>query len=234
MRQFAAIAFLGLFILMTGCLGGGLDESALSANASYTWETDTDVTFNVTGGSFHAVYRIEDGTPVAAFRDTEFQGEQPISISAVQFRYPNGTIVGADAMEITQTGGRTIIVPPAEEGKLAYSASSLPKDFQVGLNRSGSYEVILPPGMRIGFPFMGHISPGGAELSVRNDRTHLVWESLDGGSIDLHYYLERDFWIFTGIVVLGLIGAVVTVLYFRLQIRQLRRRIEESGFDLER
>lgn len=234
MRRVLAIALLGLLIGLTGCLGGGVDQEALAENATYDWESSADVTFNVTGGSFHAVHTVENGSVVTAYRDTEFQGEQPVSISAVKFRYENGTIVGAEDIEVEQSGGRTLIRPPDATGQLAYSARSRPKDFQIGLNRSGSYEVILPPDMRIGVPFMGMISPGGAELTVTNDRAHLYWDSLESGSIDLHYYLERDFWIFAGLVVTGILGGIAVVIYFRVQIRQLRRRIERSGFDLER
>lgn len=234
MRRVSAVALLCLLIGLTGCLGGGIDQEALAENQTYDWETDADVTFNVTGGSFHAVHSVQNGSVVTAFRDTEFQGEQPISISAVKFRYENGTIVGAEEIEVEQTGGRTLIRPPDGTGQLAYSARSRPKDFQIGLNRTGSYEVILPPKMRIGVPFMGMISPGGAELSVSNDRTHLYWESLEDGNIDLHYYLERDFWIFAGIVGMGILGGIAVVIYFRVQIRQLRRRIERSGLDIER
>lgn len=234
MRRVFAVALLGLLIGLTGCLGGGIDQEALAENQTYEWETDADVTFNVTGGSFHAVHSVENDTVVTAYRDTEFQGEQPISISAVKFRYENGTIVGSEEIEVEQTGGRTLIRPPNATGQLAYTARSRPKDFQIGLNRSGSYEVILPPKMRIGVPFMGMISPGGADISVSDDRTHLVWDSLEDGSIDLHYYLERDFWIFAGLVGMGVLGGVVVVIYFRVQIRELRRRIERSGFDMER
>jgi hypothetical protein len=234
MRRVVAVALLGILIGLTGCLGGGIDQEALAENETYDWERTADVTFNVTGGSFHAIHSVENGSVVTAYRETEFQGEQAVSISAVQFRYENGTVVGADLIDVEQSGGRTLIRPPDGTGQLAYTARSRPKDFRIGLNRSGSYEVILPPSMRIGVPFMGMISPGGAELTVTNGRTHLYWDSLDGGSIDLHYYLERDFWIFAGLVGTGILGGIAVVIYFRVQIRQLRRRIEGSDLEIER
>jgi hypothetical protein len=234
MRTFAAVAFLGLLLVLTGCLGGGLDEDALAENQSYEWDTRATVTVNLTGGSFHAVHEVPNGTPIAVFRDTEFQGEQPVSISAVKFRYPNGTIVGASDIDVEQRGGRTILTPPGDEGQVAYSGNSLPKDFRIAVNQTGSYQVILPRSMRIDVPFMGTIAPGGAELSVRDDRSYLFWESLDGAHIDLSYYLERDFWLFAGLVGLGILAAIGGVLYYRVQIRHLRRRIEEADLGIER
>lgn len=234
MRTLVAVAILGVLLALSGCLGGGLDEDALAENQSYDWETEADVTFNVTGGSFHAVHEIRNVTSIAVYRDTEFQGEQPVSISAVKFRYPNGTMVGTSHIDVEQRGGRTILTPPAEEGHVAYTGNSLPKDFQIAVNQSGSYQVILPRSMRIGVPFMGTIAPGGAELSVRDDRTYLFWESLDGAHIDLAYYLERDFWLFAGLVGLGVLAAIGGVIYYRNQIRHLRRRIEEADLGIER
>lgn len=234
MRTLVAVGVLGVLLILGGCLGGGLDEDALAENQSYDWDTEATVTFNVTGEAFHAVHEIRNATPIAVYRDTEFQGEQPVSISAVKFRYPNGTIVGAADIAIEQRDGRTILQPPAAEGHLAYSGNSLPKDFQIAVNQSGSYQVILPRSMRIGVPFMGTIAPGGAELSVRDDRTYLFWESRDGAHIDLSYYLERDFWLFAGLVGLGALAAIGGVLYYRTQIRHLRRRIEEADLGIER
>lgn len=234
MRTLVAIAFLGVLVTLSGCFGGGLDEDALAENQSYDWETRATVTFNVTGDSFHAVHVIGNGTPIAVYRDTEFQGEQPVSISAVKFRYPNGTVVGAGDIGVEQRDGRTILTPPAGEGHLAYSGNSLPKDFQIAANQSGSYQVILPRGMRIGVPFMGTIAPGGAELTVRDDRTYLFWDSLEDPHIDLSYYLERDFWLFAGLVGLGLLVAIAGVIYYRVKIRRLRTRIEEAGLGIER
>lgn len=234
MRRAAACGALLVLITMTGCLGGGpISQSEIDANASYDWTTETTVRYNVTGETFSAVATVTNGTPVEAYRITEFQGEQPIRVSAVRFRYPNGTVVTLNVSAIEQTDSRTIIHPPGNEGKLAYTARSFPKEFSVGIARSGSYEVVLPTDMRIGIPLLGTISPGGAELRVVDDRVHLRWSSLSGGEIALQYYLERDFWLFTALVVGLIVVGIFGVGYIWLQIQRLEDRRRSAGLEIE-
>lgn len=234
MRHVFAVGVLVVFIAMTGCLGGGpITQSDLDANASYDWSTETTVRYNVTGETFTAVTQVTNGTAVEAYRVTEFQGEQPIRVSAVRFRYPNGSVVTVNVSAVEQTDSRTVIDPPADDGKLGYTARSFPKEFTVGVARAGSYEVVLPRDMRIGIPLLGTISPGGAELRVVDDRVHLRWSSLSGGEIALHYYLERDFWLFTalvvGLTVIGIFGAI----YYWFRIQQLEDQRRATGLEVE-
>jgi len=234
MRRIAAIAVLAALVVTSGCLGGGgITQEDLDEDATYNWSTTTTVQYNVTGATYQAITVITDGTPVEAYRVTEFSGEQPIQVSAVRFRYPNGSVTTVNVSAIDQTDGRTIITPPANEGRLAYTAQSFPKEFSVGVHREGSYEVILPPSMRIGIPLLGTISPGGADRTVVDDRVHLRWDSLAGGDIALTYYLERDFWLFAGLVGGLAIIAVIGVIYFRIRIRRLEDDRREAGLDHE-
>lgn len=234
MRHLAAIGLLGLLMVLGGCMGGGVNQAALAENQTYQWNTDASVSFNLTGGSVYAVHQVANESEVTIFRDTEFQGEQPVSVSAVKFRYRNGTVVNSTRISVEQSGGRTHITPPSADGKLAYQTSTLPKDFSIAVAGNGSFEVILPPGMDIGVPVLGSISPGGAALE-RTDagRTRLYWEELESPRIELHFYLERDFWLFSGLVITGILAALGAVIYYRVQIRRLQRHIEEAGFDLE-
>lgn len=234
MRRAAIVIVFGVVTLSSGCLGGGaVTPEAVAANATYDWSIDTTVRYNVTGDTFKAVTAVTNGTPVEAYRITEFQGEQPIRVSAVRFRYPNGTVDTLNVSAIEQTGSRTVIHPPAQDGHLAYTAQTFPKEFTVGVGRAGSYEVVLPPDMRIGVPLLGTVSPGGADLRVVDDRVHLTWSSLAGGEIALHYYLQRDLWLFSalvlGLVVVGIVGGI----YFWFRIRQLEDERQAAGLRIE-
>lgn len=235
LRRLTAVAVLGLLVVTTGCLGGGggITQEELDENASYNWSIDSTTRFNVTGTTYKAVSLVTNGSPVEAYRITEFQGEQPVDVSAVRFRYPNGTVTTVNVSAIEQEGSRTVINPPADIGYIGYKARSAPKSFSVGIAREGSYVVVLPTSMRISVPVLGSISPGGAELRVVDDRTHLRWDSLDGGEISLQYYLERDFYLFAGLVVTGIVLAIGGVLYFRYRLRRLESQRQEAGIDVD-
>lgn len=235
-RRLLAVGVLAVLFGLAGCLGGGgIDQSALAENQTYAWDVGADVSFNLSDGGVYAVHDVENGSAVEVYRSTEFQGNQPVSVSAVKFRYDNGTVVNSSAVTVERSGGRTVLTPPAADGQLAYTTGRPPKDFGIGVDATGSYEVILPPRMRIGVPVFGQIAPGGAELSrTADDRVRLHWDSLDGANISLSYYLERDFWLVVGIAALGLLAGVGGVLYYRYQIRQLQRRRERSGLEMER
>ncbi|MFB6103817.1 MAG: DUF5803 family protein [Halobacteriaceae archaeon] len=234
MKRVAALIVFAALFLTAGCLGtGGITQQDIDANASYNWSVNTTVRYNVTGDTFRAVTVITNGTPVEAYRITEFQGEQPVSVSAVRFRYPNGSVTTVNVSAVEQTGGRTIITPPADRGRLAYTAQSYSKEFSMGIGREGSYKVVLPPGMRIGIPLLGTISPGGADLRVVDNRVHLRWASLSDGEIALTYFLERDFWLFAALVGGLAVLAVIGVVYFRIQLNRLATRRREAGLNVD-
>lgn len=232
------LALLGLAALaaLAGCtgFGGGVDEQRLAADASYDWDTTADVTVTVEGGEYRAVYDVENGTTVEAFRREALGGRTPVDVAAVQFRYPNGTVVNASAIDVEQADSRVVVRPPADEGQLAYSAPADGSRFGLPVTVSGSYEVVLPPGRHVSNPVFGDVSPGGYDLSTDDrNRVHLRWDRLEEGSIAVRSYLQRDLYLFA-----ALLGALVVVslgglAYFRLQIRRLERRREEAGLDVD-
>lgn len=233
-RRFGAVAVLTVLVVMAGCFGGGgISQDQLDENASYNWSIDATTRFNVTGSTFQAVSFVTNGSPVEAYRVTEFQGEQSIDVSAVRFRYPNGTVTTVNVSAIEQEGSRTLIHPPADIGYIGYKARSAPKRFSVGIAEDGTYTVVLPERMRIGVPVLGSISPGGAELRVVDNRVHLRWESLSSGEVSLQYYLERDFYLFAGLVIAGIVLAIGGVLYFRYRLHRLETRREQAGLDVD-
>jgi len=232
-RRLLALPVLALLLLTSGCLGGGLNESELSANQTYDWETNATATVTVGPENYRAVYTVSDGQPLEVYQKDRLTGERFVQISSVKFRYPNGTVVGSAEIETSRSGDRAVIDPPAASGQLAYTAPTPPKDFSTPILVEGSYEVILPPGMRIGVPLFGTIEPGGSEHSIEDDRVHLYWEEEPSGQIQLHWYLERDFYLFVGLVGALVCSAVGGVIYYKLQISSIVEKRRENDFDLE-
>ncbi|MFB6218038.1 MAG: DUF5803 family protein [Halobacteriaceae archaeon] len=231
MRRRLALLALAALALTAGC-AGGVSEERLSENATYDWESDTTAKINITGNEYHAVYRVGANESLEIYRLDDLGGEQPVPVSALRFRYPNGTVVGPDRLGVEEEGSRVVVTPPAA-GRVGYTGPTRPKSFATPALVAGSYEVVLPPGMRIGVPLLGTISPGGYERTIEADgRTHLRWDDLDRGTeIELQYYLQRDLYIFAGLLVALAVVAVVGVLYFRRQIRALAAQREATDIE---
>jgi hypothetical protein len=151
----------------------------------------------------------------------------------VKFRHPNGTVVNASSIAVEEKGSKVVVEPPAEEGHLAFTASTVPKDFRSPVFAEGSTEVILPRGMRVHVPLFATISPGGHETFAEDGRVHVLWEETPSSGLYVRYYLERDFYIYTGIVVGLLALGAVGVVYFRLKIRRIERERHEAGLEME-
>lgn len=237
MRRRCALALVGLafLALSAGCTGFGsdIDRERLAENATYDWNTSATATVAVEGNEYRAVYDLSNGSAVEVFGRDALGSEQVVQVSAVQFRYPNGTVVGVSAVNVTVEGSRVVVAPPADVGKLAFSAPAEPKFVSLPVTVPGSYEVVLPPGMRVGNVLFGDVSPGGYESSVADDRVHLHWEDLDGETIVVRSYLDRDLYIFGGLVGLLAVVSVGGLLFFRLQLSRLADRREEAGLDVE-
>lgn len=232
-RRLVTVALaLAVLAATAGCLGGGVDEAALAEHATYDWNVSAAVTYNVTGTQYHAVYRITEGETVEVYRRDDIGGEQPVSISALQFRYPNGTVVNASAMDVRREGQRTHVTPPADEGLLAYTARTGPKSFGTPVLHDGSHEVVLPANMRAGIPILSTVSPGGYERRFADGRVHLVWEETPSDGIHTTYYLQRDLYLFAGLITGLVLLAGGGVVYFRLRIRELERTRRETGPDV--
>ncbi|MFB6194998.1 MAG: DUF5803 family protein [Haloplanus sp.] len=241
---------LGLvFLLLTsGCAGlfGGqpisddrLDEKPPSP---YAWDSDVDAHITVTGGGqFQAVYRL-DRTSMELFRRDGFGGRNAIPVSAVRYRYPNGTVITGTG--IVERGGSidrsrsrvSITLPPGAPdagGRLAFTSSSTPKRFGLPTFVNGSYAVVLPPGRRVSvFPF-GKVHPSGYEVEPVGDRRVIRWDSVEAEAISVQYYLQRDLYIFGGAAVVLAVVGLGGVLYYRRRIEALREQREELGLDVD-
>lgn len=236
-RRLLAAGALCLLLVAAGCasLGPGsgeVDRERLAENATYDWDTSADVTINVTGDHYHAVYRVENRSTLAFSRFERLNDRSPLDLGAIAFRYPNGTVVRAAAMSAEQNDTHVAVTLPAAEGRFAYRVPMRGKELHVATAASGSYEVVLPPDTRVRYPLLGRVEPGGYETSLEGERVHVRWTELTADRLVVRYYLVRDLWLFAGIVAVGAVGAVVGLAYFWRQLRGLRAR--RDSVDVER
>lgn len=234
-KLWVAIAVAALAVT-AGCTGagGGPSDEQLAEDASYDWDRESDVRVNVTGGEYTVVAAVDNQSRVRLARSDGFGGRNPLSISAVKFRYQNGTTVDAEDIDVSTANSRTVVTFPADNGTFAYTASAGSRQVTIPVGFEGSHELVLPAGMRVAFPVFGVVEPPGYQKTVEDNRVHVRWDSLDGGTIDAKYYLERDLYIFGGTTGVLALAALLGVVYYRLRIRRLEDEREEAGLDLEK
>lgn len=250
-RTLPALALVAL-VLLSGCaglLGGGVSEDSLdeapAGDGGYAWDADVDGHVVVTENArFRAVYEINrsERDSVELFRRDGFGGRSPIPVTALRYRYPNGTVVNGTAFDergggVSENRDRVNVSLPTQDGgtgKLAFSSSSSPKRFTLPVFVEGSYVVVLPENRRVGVPPFGSVSPGGSE-TTRNEagRTTVRWEEVTSDSLAVRFYLERDLLAFGVIAGLGILVGGGGLLYYRRMIQRLREQREEMGLDVD-
>lgn len=247
MRRAAALLAVGVLVVTAGCagaFGGSLSEEQLSQEPAepYEWDAETDVYIVVTeDATFRAVYDIPTNrSEMEIYRRDGFGGTNAIPVSAVRYRYPNGTVINgtefaAHGGSIEQTTDAVVVVFPHDEenwtgnetASLAFTAESTPKRFTLPTFREGSYEVVLPPNRSVDFFLFGNVAPRNYEQTEIDNRVHIRWDDVTSRSIVVQFYLERDLYIFGGLF--GLLGvvAVFGLVRYRRQIEELRERRED-------
>lgn len=234
-RRLLALVSLVALLFLAGCAGFGsvTSEEGLEEDADYDWDTDADGTIEVTDGEYEAVYTVEDRETVRLHQATRYGDDNPIDVRAVQFRYPDGTVVGMDEIEVEETRSEVYVHLPAENGQLAFTSDSQTRNFATDTFVDGSYEVILPPGYRVDNFVLANIRPGGHENEVIDDQVHITWDEMDADAISVRYYFERDVYLFGGLIVIASIGATIAGAYVYRQIKELERQREEAGLDVD-
>lgn len=244
-----AVAVTGL-VATAGCLGyvtggGEIDDATLDRepSAEYNWDTDRDVYVEIcTDATFLGVYDVSDADELRLYRETGYGTEEPLDLRAFRYQYPNGTVITGSEFrarggEIEQTTDEVWVRFPADgelsEGKIAFQASSTPKRFVLPVYVTGSHEVVLPPDREATFPVFGNVAPRGYEVEQRGDRQHVVWEEVDGGSLLVQFYLERDLYIFAVIVLIATTIGLGGALYYKRKLERLREEREEMGLDVD-
>lgn len=234
-RRYLTLLALGLLVVLTGCLsgGGGPSEDALNENATYDWDTSANGTIRISGDSYASIYELHNESDLDVYQRDVFNNREPISFEALKFRYPNGTVVGASAFEVNTNDERTRLTPPNRTGKVAFTVSESSKNFRTPTFVDGSYEVVLPPNTDVGIPILSHVTPGGYERDRTDGQVHLTWDNVGSDTLVVEYYLDRDLLIFGGIFGILLLVAIVGGAYYWRQIRELTRRREEYGLDVD-
>ena len=242
-RHLALLSVLAL-VALAGCTGlfgpEEVDEQQLNENASYDWETETDASITLNRTSYRAVYDIPDNSSYMIHNRDDLGREESIPVSALRFRFENGTVIKPSNSSLTarQTGSATVIdLPNNSSGQVAYTAPRQGKSFSTPVYTNGyTYEVTLPPGRRVGIPLLSQVTPGNYETSVdeTTDRMTVTWsEPVDSQAIRTRFYLERDLYIFGGLAAIAVLVGVGGTAYYWSQLQEVRRRRQEAGIDLE-
>jgi len=234
-RHVFALGALLVLAVLAGCFGSSeLPEDDLNEEASYDWNTSANATFNLSRSSYAVVVTVPNES-IEVWGEDAIEGDTPVQLRALKFRYPNGTVVNAshDNLSASSDGDRTTIEMPTDEGQVAYTASRSGKSFSTPVVVNGSHEVILPSGARVGIPLLSQTNPGDMESSVSDNRQTLRWEELTDETVSVRYYLQRDLLLFGGLGAIGLLLAIGGSIYYLRQIRTLEQQREEIGLDVD-
>ncbi|QKY19580.1 hypothetical protein B4589_004000 [Halolamina sp. CBA1230] len=246
-RLLALVALVGL-VTLSGCMGGlggggptspdRLDEPP---EAAYDWDAADDVHITVTSNvTYRAVYDASAVEEDIRLSRPGFLGtDQPLTISSLRYRYPNGTTINGSAFgdhggDVRTQNNHLVIEPPGEEGWVAYSGESTPKQFTHPVAvEEGNYTVVLPEDREASIPLFGRIAPPADSKTVVDGHLTIEWTEISRESLSVRFYLPRDVQLFAGLLV-GLLGvAIVGGAYYLRQIRELQERREEMGFDID-
>lgn len=231
---------LGLLVLVATLAGCGLGpteipEDRLTENASYDWDTNATVTFDISRSSYTAVVNVTGNSSLEVWRRDPIEGDNPVNLRSLKFRYRNGTVVNASATNLTATKeqDQTRIDLPAENGSVGYTAARSNKQFGSPAFVDGSYEIIMPPGARVGIPLLSQASPGGWSSNVSDNRMTIRWDNVTSGNVNVRYYLQRDLLLFGGLLAIVIVVGAGGSLYYYRQLQDLRDQREELGLDVE-
>lgn len=236
-RLLLAVGVLAVLAALAGCstiLGPGEPSAEnIGQNATYDWDTSANVTVNVTGSEYTAVYAVENRTAVELYRRDALGTENPLDIRGVKFQYPNGTVENITVENVSLTRNRAVVTLPARDGQLAFTSPRTGKSWASPTFVDGTYDVTLPPGARVSVPILAQVSPGEYTTDLSNDRVTLHWENVDTRSVSVRWYLARDLWLFGGLLGVGILVGAGGLLYYLRQIRSLERKREEVGLDVD-
>ncbi len=232
-----AVGFLVVSAGCTGLFGDEISDEQLDEEppgGTYDWNTTEDATITLRDGSYTAVYDL-NGTSELRLFTRGLSSDSPLSVRALRYRYPNGTVVNgsSDAISVTTEGDRRVVRVPNESGMLAFTAGRGGKEFGTPAFVEGSYELILPPNTRTRSIVFGDVNPGGYERTVDDQgRVHITWEEVTGG-VFVRFYLQRDLLLFRGLLLVAVLVGAGGALFIYRQIQKLRERREEMGLDVD-
>jgi len=236
-RRTLGVLVLCGFLLAAGCAApgsGGVDESDLAEDVDHDWNTTADATVVPDKNRYRAVFHASGAESIELYRPRRLSNREAVDPNGLDFRYPNGTVVNLTKSHVNRSGGATVVRFPAPNGSIAFAASRQGKSVRIPTAVNGSYEVVLPPGGRVRYPFLGRVVPRADETwADAAGRVHVRWEAPDRDTIAVEYYLERDLLILGGIVAVAAVALLGGGVYYAVVIRRLRRRRDEVALDVE-
>ncbi len=234
-RRHLSLGAVLLLVFLAGCTGFGdaTSEEGLFKEAEYDWDTEADVTIDLGSSEYTAVYDIENRSSMAIYQRTRYGSDRPLGIEGVKFRHENGTVVNASDIGVSESRNRVTVDFPADQGQFAFTGSKRSKQFTLTTFVEGSYEVALPEDHRVDNFVLATVRPRGYETTMEDDRVHIHWDSVTSRSVTVNYYLQRDLYLFAGLIVIASIAGAVGIGYVWHQIKELRVKREEMGLDLD-
>jgi hypothetical protein len=236
MRRALALLALALLAVSAGCTafgGGSVDEGALADDVDHDWNTTADATVVLQKNRYRAVFNVSGTKTIELYRPRRLSNREPLDPVGLDFRHANGTVVNLTKKHVNRSGGATVVRLPAANGSVAFEANRQGKSLRLPTAVNGSYEVVLPPGGRVEYPFLGRVVPLADETSMDADgRVHIRWDAPDRNLIAVEYYLARDLLILGAIVAVGGVALLGGSVYYLITIRNLRRRREDVDIDL--
>lgn len=239
MRRRLLLGFgaLALLVALAGCSTifgpGEPDPEQINQDVSYDWNTSANATIDISGSEYTSVYVIDDRSEIELYQRDALGTEHPLDIQGLKFQFENGTTTNVSVENVELTRNRAIVTLPAEDGKVAFTASRTGKSWSSPTFVDGSYEVTLPESARVGVPILAQVSPGGYTTTLDEDRVTLHWDSVESQSVSIRWYLARDLWLFGGLIGIALLVGIGGAAYYLRQIRALERQREEVGLDVD-
>lgn len=240
-RRVAIFGVFAVLVALAGCsaiLGPGEpDQERLNENATYDWETNATVTLDVNRSSYTGIYNVSNETTLELYDRDALGREHHVDISALRYRYGNGTVVRSnesESLSVDQTRQRTTLTLPNESGgHVAFTAPRHGKTFTTPVFIEGSYEVQMPANARVGVPLLSQVSPGSYNTSVEGERMTVRWDEVTSQHLRVRWYLERDLLLFSAVFGIAVAIGGGGALYYYRQIQRARKRREEAGFDID-
>lgn len=239
-RRLAGFVLLALLVGLAGCSTvfgpGEPDQTQLNENATYDWDTDANVSLTVDRSSYKGVYDVSNTSELQLYTRDELGTENNLQISALRYRYSNGTTITSNdsALSVEQTRKRTILTLPNESsGQVAFSSTRHGKRFSTPVFVEGSYAVRLPKNARVGLPLLSQVTPGDYRTTVEDGYMTVHWDEVTSRSLRVRWYLERDLLLFSGLAVVAIAIGSGGALYYYRQISQLKQRREDTAIDID-
>jgi hypothetical protein len=237
----AAVSGAGCLDYATG--GGEITAETLDQEppVAYQWDADADVYIDVSSdATFTATYNVTGVEELRLYR-TSFRGlEEPTSISAFRYQYPNGTVLSGSEFrarggEIEQTPDEVFVRfgEQFQGGRIGIHANSIPKRLSLPVYVEGSHEIVLPPDRQVDFWLFGNVAPRGYETEIENGRQHISWDDVSSGTILVQFYLERDLSVFAVVMTVATAIGIGGAVYYKRRLDRLKRQRQEMGLDVE-